>query len=81
MSEGGRLMGRTLTRTVLELGMQDKLSFEEVLHATGMCFQRPAAWRLRYRQLPRFGHVLRVDLGRWPLQVLCSLPLVILDAG
>lgn len=67
-------MGRTL-RTLLGLGWSDKISFEEVRHRTGMCGQQgPIAWHLRYRQLRWFGHVLRMDANRWPLQILCGRP-------
>ena len=67
-------MGRTL-RTIMGLKWSDKMSFAEIRHRTGMCGQQgPMAWHLRYRQLRWFGHVLRMDQSRWPLQVMCGRP-------
>ena len=65
--------GRTL-RTILGLGWEDKVSFEEMRHRTGMCCQGPAAWHLRYRQLRWFGHMIRMDPDRWPVQIMCGRP-------
>ena len=66
-------MGRTL-RVILGLGWQDKVSFEEIRHRTGMCSQGPVSYHLRYRQLRWFGHVLRMSPDRWPHQMLFGRP-------
>jgi len=66
-------VGRTL-RAMLGLRWQDKVSFEELRHRTGMCSQGPISCHLRYRQLRWFGHVLRMSPDRWPHQVLFGRP-------
>ena len=67
-------LGRSL-RDILGLKWQDQVSYAEIRHRCGLCQQGPIAWHLRYHRLRWFGHVMRMDPDRWPVQVLCGRPL------
>ena len=66
-------MSRVLAR-VMRIKRTDHVAHAEIRHRYGMCVQGSMKWHVRYRQLRWFGHVVRMDESRWPVQVMCGRP-------